>query len=420
MNLRTKFETQRGTALITALIVLILLSVLGAAALTTSVLDTRIGVKYNTIAGLWYVADAGIEQARENLRQADISGTATLSQQLATAAGADGVLSIATDLPTLQATDDVPFINNATVSDTAGNTAGQYYVYLRNDATDGRTSTTDTNFTVNLFSVGVIGSNRQSLETTVVKGRFPQLPAALVLDGPIGSFTHASSMNFAVNGNDAGGSGQNQDAIGTVSAGDATTVTNEIAMNPNRTNNYTGVNSTPDIQNISTRTDPSLTTVSGLEGLVSRISAGATDIYNPPFGGSQGIGNVGSASSPHVVVVNGDCTLGPGTGYGVLVVRGNVTTMGNWSWTGLILIIGQGSLTWHGGGGGSINGGILIARTHDTDRSSTNLLGTLLTTRGAITADFNGGGGNGIHYDSAAINSSSQPFPYSVISYRRY
>jgi Tfp pilus assembly protein PilX len=419
MSSRTAFERQRGVALITALLVLLLLSVLGAAAIATSILHAKIGIQYNTIANRWYLADAGIEQARENLRQADISGTTTLSQRLATAAGTDDVVSIATNFSELQATDDVPYINNATMSDTAGNPVGQYYVYLRNDAADGRTSTTDSNFTVTLFSIGVIGSNRQSLEATVAKGQFPPLSAALILDGPVGTFNGANSDGFVVDGTDTGASGApNEHAIGTMSAGDIPTVISGIPKN--RLGNYSGVNSSPDVQDISGTTNPSLTTVSGLEELVSRISAGATDVYNPPFGGSQSLGNVGTASSPRVVVINGDCKAGPGTGYGVLVVRGDLTNIGDWSWSGLILIIGQGSLIWQGGGGGSIDGAIVIARTHDTDRSSGNPLGTLLMTRGTVSADFNGGGNNGIHYNSSAINSSNRSFPYSVISYQRY
>jgi hypothetical protein len=78
--------------------------------------------------------------------------------------------------------------------------------------------------------------------------------------------------------------------------------------------------------------DPRLQTVNGLERFVAGISGNATDVL--PTGSS--IGNYGSPTSYPVAVVNGDCTFGPGTGYGLLLVRGQLTFSGAFSWTGLI------------------------------------------------------------------------------------
>ena len=164
----------------------------------------------------------------------------------------------------------------------------------------------------------------------------------------------------------------------------------------------------PNLPDTDTQTDPRLTTVAGLESLVAGITKNATDVFNPPSGGSQVIGDYGSAADYKVAVVNGDVVLGPGSGYGVLLTRGTVTVAGNFTWNGLILIIGQGVLTWSSGTKGNIHGGLFIAQTRAAD-------GSLLTTPGQITADLNPAT---IFYDVAAIRAANRPFPYNPIAIR--
>src|SRR5262249_42697607 len=71
-------------------------------------------------------------------------------------------------------------------------------------------------------------------------------------------------------------------------------------------------------------TDPRLTTVSGLEGLVAGVTRNATDVDT-----TNQIGDYGGPSTYKVVVVNGNANLGPGTGYGLLLVRGELTIAAN-------------------------------------------------------------------------------------------
>jgi len=116
--------------------------------------------------------------------------------------------------------------------------------------------------------------------------------------------------------------------------------------------------------------------------------------------------------------VTGGVNLGPGFGYGILLARGDLRVTGSFTWNGLILIIGQGALHWNGAGDGSINGGLFLARTRANDRSSENPLGTLLSSRGEITADFNGARGSGIHYNTSLIEAANQALPYNPIAIR--
>src|SRR5207302_287803 len=83
----------------------------------------------------------------------------------------------------------------------------------------------------------------------------------------------------------------------------------------------------------------------------------------------------------YVCLRNGDVVLGPGSGYGILLTRGTVKVVGNFTWNGLILIIGQGILTWNSGTAGTIYGGLFMAQTRAAD-------GSILPTLGNVAADL--------------------------------
>ena len=429
MITRQYCHTQRGASLITALLVLSFLTVLEAALVTTARIDVLIANNFTTSAQLTYLAEAGLDQARENLRQSSSTTTTILT----TLRGADNVLSTATDLPTLLATDDLPYIpsNSALktkgegMMDATGRIIGYYHVFLRNDPVDSLGSATDTNDTINILSVASIGSARKSIEILAKKGSFPQVPSALTLDGPMPSFNAPNSGNFFVKGIDFGG-GATQSSIGViVQTPDVATVTNAIPNNLKGNYEGAGPNSIPSVNNVDPTMAAQLKTVGGLEQTVADLAAVANATYNPACGQQQSVSTpVGSSTNPQIVVVNGDASFsGNSIGYGTLIVRGKLSLSGNFSWYGLILIVGQGDLDWSGGGNGEVQGGIFIARTRDNDRSCSNPpnpLGTLRSTRGVVTANFNGGGGNGITLNTARINAGTNKLPYTPLSYREY
>jgi Tfp pilus assembly protein PilX len=138
--------SQRGVALILALMVLAFLTVLGGALLTTTTIDIRISDNFNTAIQSFYVAETGIEQGREFLRMSASSPT----QLLTTAAGHDGLVSTA---------DDPPMIS--------GGSIGRYEVLLSNDNADGITSRTDTNEVLTLISTGKARNAQKTIEVTV-------------------------------------------------------------------------------------------------------------------------------------------------------------------------------------------------------------------------------------------------------------
>ena len=350
----------------------------------------------------------------------------SISTDLATAAGADATLSTARNLATLLATDDRPLLppNNflrATgqgLIDQSGRTIGTYHVFMRNDAADGATATADTNDVIELVSIARIGSATKTIVTLVKRGSFPPIPAALTLSGGVDAFDN--SGNFVIDGRDQGNVAD-ENAIGVTTNADINTVTGGIPNN--RQDNYPGAGSLapppPDIANVEDDLNPMLKTTAGLESLVSSIAAAATDTYTPGFGNSTSIRDIGAANDYRVVVVNGECSLGPGQGYGILLVRGRLTSQGNFGWDGLILVIGQGDVLWNGGGNRDVQGGIFIAKTRGT-ATLRDPLGPMLASRGNVRVVINGGNGNGIRYDTTKIRNANGSFPYSLIAIRGY
>jgi hypothetical protein len=298
--------------------------------------------------------------------------------------------------------------------DTEGNPVGRYHVWLRNDHVDGESSIVDTNRVVTLVSIARIGNSTKTIEVVLRRGDFPTVPAALTLNGPIDYFDNPSSNNFYVDGDDGNDPPEaSEHAIGVISALDDATVTSEIAGPPNRSSRYTGGGGRharrPERCRRPEFGDADRPRSRGLR----RDLRG---LYSPDFDQTTSIGNVGDPADYPVTVVNGNASVGPVTGYGVLVVRGNLTLSGNTTWYGLILVVGQGRLTVNGAGNGEIRGAIFVAKTRDTaSRSAANPLGDLLPNRGDIYADYNGGGRGGLGYHSGHIDSAMSSLPYRPI-----
>ena len=101
-------------------------------------------------------------------------------------------------------------------------------------------------------------------------------------------------------------------------------------------------------------------------------------------------GYSGSDAAPAFTFVDGDCTLDGGAG--LLIVTGNLQMNGNPSFSGLILVLGNGSVNRDGGGNGNIFGAIAVARFDKV--GSGGFLGPTFNT--------NGGGNSTVQNDSNA------------------
>ena len=258
-------------------------------------------------------------------------------------------------------------------------------------------------------------------------------PSALTLAGGIGAFAGASSNPYHVDGHDGSGSppavpgctpnGAAKDAIGVSGAADVLTV--KAGIPSNRQSHYAGVSgSTPDVAQVGLNS--TLATPASLDQLVQSIRNNADAVIpnppNPPnynnSGTTYNYGGPGwptdmSATNPKTVYVDGSFDLGPNTGYGLLVVTGNFNYHGNSGWKGVILVIGDGTTTFlgNGGGNGEFDGAIFVATTRDA-------LGNQLPAMGQVNFDITGGGGNGIYYNHCWVNTVQQPPTYKVLSFK--
>src|SRR5215469_253174 len=244
-------------------------------------------------------------------------------------------------------------------------------------------------------------------------------PSALIIIMGAPVYNAQSANPFGMNGNDRSGSnpmpGCTQPvqpaklAVGVVNNADIATAESNIPAS--RLNHYLGSGTAPSVGNVSSSLSPSEQTVSSLQALVANITSVANSVLTGPVSGLTAAQLV-SASDPQITVVNGDLTLSGGdTGYGILVVTGQLTFSGSNGWRGVILVIGQGSIQQSGGGNNEFDGAVLVAKT-------VNSSGQPLTTLGSPVVNWNGGGGNGVYYDSCWINNAASGLSYKILSFR--
>ena len=281
-------------------------------------------------------------------------------------------------------------------------------------------------FEVTALAVTPLGSQRivqYKVSPTNLNLKFP---SALTFDGLAPTYNAPNSNPFDMNGNDRSGSNPApactvppqtaKPAVGVVSIADIATAASGIPAN--RLNHYLGSGGTPSIGNIASLLPSTENSVSSLNQLVQQIAKAGTVVTGPA---TQGSINMGSPLNPQITVVQadpnvpgstGDLTLtGNNTGYGILVVTGTLTFSGNSGWRGVVLVIGQGSLQENGGGNNEFDGAMLVAKTLDAQ-------GHPLPTLGAPVVNWNGGGGNGVYYDSCWIANATSGSNYQVLSFR--
>jgi hypothetical protein len=301
------------------------------------------------------------------------------------------------------------------------------------------TSTQKQAYEITALAISPSGS-RKILQYVVAPANYNlNFNSALTMTGQIGNFQGANSNPYHVNGQDGSGSapavsGCNTNpatllpAIGVgagISAANSTLTNQQYVINNlPRPDHYTGAGGTPSISTVTTT--GGLATTASLDQLLQTIQQNADAVIpnppNPPnYNNSATTYNYGgtgwpagmSASNPKVVYVDGSFDLGPNTGYGILVVTGNFHDHGNSGWNGIILVVGDGSTTFDGNGGGSgeFDGAVFVATTRDAS-------GNQLANFGTTNFDISGGGGNGIYYNSCWVNKVQQPPSYQVLSFR--
>ena len=85
----------------------------------------------------------------------------------------------------------------------------------------------------------------------------------------------------------------------------------------------------------------------------------------------------------------------------VVAVTGQLSWSGNFGWKGLIFVVGDGKLSFAGGGNGEIDGTVFVSKIWDSTCTGSPIPGhgNLCTSVEGPSFHWNGGGGNGIRFD---------------------
>lgn len=324
---------EQGFLLVASLTLLTALTLLGTTAYLVSSTDIKIGGNFRNSQLTLQAAMAGAEHGREALRVANLAtSVSSFSDDLAARVGPNGVLDGYT--PT---TDDV-----ALASGTIGSGGGSasYVAYLTNDAGDGHTNTTDTNNRVRIVSVATGPNNSKATVETIVT--FYTGPATLAAIYSKGNVTGNGSA-LSINGND---NCNETDPLPPIYTKDPSTT----SLNGDPTLSGSPESGTENID---------------IEAYLDSLKGGATvltdDQNNQSFG-----------SSSNYVKVYADATqMNPArirfqntTGYGILLVKGDLSLGGGFNWNGLIIVTG--TLTLNGGGSGiNITGTVISGDATD-------------------------------------------------------
>ncbi len=458
--LRSRQKREEGIALLIAIFVLLLVCVIGIALIVSSGTESALAGNYRSATGAYYAALAGLEEGRGRLLPKNPNyippptGTTppyqvTRVRYITNPVGGEDVLAAYPDKEydaefgngTLagRAVDRIP-----SVSAVAG-ISGQLYKWVRINAVtenslnldvdkdgtldantelyyDGtqlnRTATGNQVLEVTALAV-LPGGARKLLQYVVAPiNLFPPnftFPAALTLAGNNVSFAGPNYSSFNANGNDQfGPAGCTPGAppiaaIGYTNGSDASQSNILIGNVMTYKVNYTGAGGTT--PNVNLVTLPSnFLTPSGLEALVQNITDSADLVLNGTVTQSSLPAGM-TSSNPMTIVVKGDLTVhGNYSGYGLLVVTGNLSYDPDASWRGIILVIGKGTFNVPlNGSGGILQGAILVAQTRDT-------FGNLLPSLGYSSFSY-GHNGGGFNFSSCWINNAMPTVTYKTLSF---
>jgi len=249
-----------------------------------------------------------------------------------------------------------------------------------------------------------------------------QIPisAALTIAGP-GSVGNVATFNpppsatsFYVNGTDQCSVKLPLPGVGVTNGNDYTSVHQSLdAPSPNK-DHYIGAGgsfpnvSSPYVTPANATID--MTDAISLSNFLPVVQNAADSVLNGPR--TEGdMPPAMSSSNPMTVYVNGDLSLTSFTGYGLLVVRGNLTYTGDSGWKGIVIVLG-GTITETGSqDGGEFDGAVYLANLTSGGGGGGVALG-------APTYIVATPGGKGVYYNSCWISSSLKPINYKILSFR--
>jgi len=364
---------ERGIAIIVATIIMVLLLSITGAALLFSGLNLKSAANLKAGSGALHVADAGIQHALAII-PAGLEFDALL-------AGSVSGFPLVSSKPTL-----------------TGSLSGYTYtVVAENDPSDSGGATDDTNKIVMLTSTATDpNGSKRKIKAYIGRSSVFVPPGAIYIPGaPQNIRTGFTGSAFRVSGNDtliggAVGSGSASPVPGIATTDSGTT--NEItgpsgSLSSSQYGQVTGQGSSPSV----TTTTSTLNVQTVADNIINQGSEGVN--MQTLSAGNYTSGEWGTSTLPKITRITGGgiTTLaGTLTGYGVIIVEGNVKIQGDFNFKGLLIT--QGKIDVKG----------------DNDPGTATLWGALLVKDGGApeTADanFKVGGAAKLYYSSQALS----------------
>lgn len=393
---RRRTRGERGAALLTVLLVSMLLLGTGGALVLTTALATRTAIDSTSEMQAYYSAEAGLQRSLSVLR-------GQIAPNAGMAAGSkisfrNAVTHSTSNLPSDSSVDArlSGWLNYNYTTAGAGSpdrvslTSGYapatglaFNVIVSDPDSTPVIDGEPTRLLLRVTGYGPKGAVKQ-MELIVNRTNFDFVPPATIMmrgadDGSPMNFTIGNSNAKEYSGHDHSGTNV-LPSFGATSAGDT-----NIEINSDTKDTVAA----PAAATIAISSLPSF--------LQSALKARAFLLDQKANAISQGryfttfSGNSGSVSAPAFTFVDGNCTLDGGAG--LLIVTGDLELSGNPSFSGVILVLGGGTVNRNGGGNGDIYGAMVVASFDPI--GSGNFL--------APSFNTNGGGNSNMQYDSEAV-----------------
>lgn len=145
-----------------------------------------------------------------------------------------------------------------------------------------------------------------------------------------------------------------------------------------------------------------------LNDFIRRVRVAADRVYPDGTSLSGSDDQLGTEEEPWVVVAEGDLSVsGNGFGCGLLVVRGELSYQGAFNFNGLILVLGEG-VADVGGANKSVVGGMFVANIEEDEEGNPSF----------GTARFTLSGNSNFFYRGASIRMAVSLLPLKMLSWR--
>jgi hypothetical protein len=382
---------ERGAALVMSLLVSMLLLAAGGVLIMTTGMTVSNAVDSTAEAQAYYAAEAGIQDAltvlRRNRRSNPV-GTAADFHNIA--CGAAGSCTNTGSNMALWLSYD-PTLNRVKLSDSPLIT----YDITVQDPSKAPGDTLPAAYQPRFLKVSSVGHGPKGatkvLEMMVDRFKFSyDAPAPLVLRESQDGTNHVTitpgpGQPNLYSGTDVSNPSVTKPAVGVGNTSFNNDTDFNIADTRMSTENVTG--GVLAVGTAGVPWPPVVSDASTTAGTVAQLKTSATSTACP--GNSQALSGF--------TFIEGNCSLGPqNSGSGFLVITGNLTMSGNFNFSGLIFVLGTGRIIRSGGGGGTVQGGILAAAYSGSGSGGFT----------QVVFDTSGGGNSQIRYNSQAIENA--------------